>query len=51
MDDKVGNLYSGMPARAYVIDTDGKVTYQGARGPFGFRPGDMEQALIMTLLD
>jgi len=51
MDDQVGNLYSGMPARAYVIDVDGKVTYQGARGPFGFRPGEMEQALIMTLMD
>ncbi len=50
MDDRVGNLYSGMPARAYVIDIDGKVTYQGGRGPFGFRPGEMEQALIMTLM-
>ena len=50
MDDLVGNLYSGMPARAYVIDVDGKVTYQGGRGPFGFRPGEMEQALIMTLM-
>ena len=50
MDDRVGNLYSGMPARAYVIDIDGKVTYQGCRGPFGFRPGEMEQALIMTLM-
>ncbi len=50
MDDRVGNLYSGMPVRAYVIDADGKVTYQGGRGPFGFRPGEMEQALIMTLM-
>jgi peroxiredoxin len=50
MDDRVGNLYSGMPARAYVIDADGKVAYQGGRGPFGFRPGEMEQALIMTLM-
>lgn len=50
MDDRVGNLYSGMPARAYVLDVDGKVTYQGGRGPFGFRPGEMEQALIMTLM-
>ncbi len=51
MDDRVGNLYSGMPARAYVIDIDGKVTYQGGRGPFGFRPAEMEQALIMTLME
>lgn len=50
MDDRVGNLYSGMPARAYVIGTDGRVTYQSGRGPFGFRPAEMEQALLLTLL-
>ena len=50
MDDRVGNLYSGMPARAYVIGTDGKVTYQSGRGPFGFRPPEMEQALLLLLL-
>jgi len=51
IDDKVGNAYSGMPARLYVIDTAGKVAYKGARGPFGFKPGEMEQALTMTLMD
>ncbi len=50
MDDEVGNLYSGMPARAYVIGVDGRVTYQGGRGPYGFRPAEMEQSLIMTLM-
>ncbi|MBS0201361.1 MAG: deiodinase family protein [Planctomycetes bacterium] len=51
IDDSTGNAYSGMPARLYVIDTQGKVAYKGGRGPFGFKPGEMEQALIMTLLD
>jgi alkylhydroperoxidase family enzyme len=51
MDDHVGNLYSGMPDRLYVIDRDGKVAYKSGRGPFGFRPGEMEQALDMLLLD
>lgn len=50
LDDRVGNLYSAMPARAYVIGKDGKVTYQGGRGPFGFRPAEMEQSLILTLM-
>ncbi len=50
MDDRVGNLYSGMPARAYVIGKDGKVTYQSGRGPFGFIASEMEQALLLTLL-
>lgn len=49
--DPVGNAYSGMPARLYVIDPDGKVAYKGGRGPFGFKSGEMEQALLMLLLD
>lgn len=49
--DVVGHLYSAMPARMYVIDRDGKVAYKSGRGPFGFRVGEMEQALAMTLLD
>lgn len=49
--DLVGHLYSGMPARMYVIDTDGKVAYKSGRGPFGFRVGEMDQALAMALLE
>jgi hypothetical protein len=51
MDDRVGNAYSGMPDRLYVIDRGGRVAYKGGRGPFGFKPGEMEQALVMLLLD
>jgi iodothyronine deiodinase-like protein len=51
LDDQVGHAYSGMPDRLYVIDRQGKVAYKGGRGPFGFKPGEMEQALIMLLLD
>jgi alkylhydroperoxidase family enzyme len=51
MDDRVGHAYSGMPARLYVIDRDGKVAYKGGRGPFGFKPDEMEQSLAMLLLD
>jgi thiol-disulfide isomerase/thioredoxin len=49
--DPVGNAYSGMPARLYVLDSAGKVAYKSGRGPFGFKAGEMEQALVMTLLD
>lgn len=49
--DTAGNLYSGMPARFYVIDTKGKVGYQSGRGPFGFKAGEMEQALVMSLIE
>lgn len=51
VDDKVGRAYSGMPDRLYVIDRHGKVVYKGGRGPFGFKPGEMEQSLVMLLLD
>jgi len=51
INDPVGNSYSGMPARLYVIDCDGKVAYKSGRGPFGFKTGEMEQALLMTLIE
>jgi alkyl hydroperoxide reductase subunit AhpC len=49
--DPAGTAYSAMPARLYVIDTDGKVAYKSGRGPFGFKPSEMEQALAMSLLE
>jgi hypothetical protein len=51
INDAVGNAYSGMPARLYVIGTNGKVAYKSGRGPFGFKPEEMEQALLMLLLE
>lgn len=51
MNDPVGLAYSGMPARMYIIDTAGRIAYKSGRGPFGFKPGEMEQALLMCLLD
>jgi hypothetical protein len=51
LDDRVGNAYSGMPDRLYVIDRQGKVAYKGGRGPFGYKPGEMEQSLVMMLLE
>jgi alkylhydroperoxidase family enzyme len=51
MDDRVGHAYSGMPDRLYLIDREGRVAYKGGRGPFGFKSGELEQALVMQLLD
>jgi hypothetical protein len=51
IDDRVGIAYSGMPDRLYVIDPKGRVAFKGGRGPFGFKPGEMEQALVMSLLE
>jgi hypothetical protein len=51
INDPAGNAYSGMPSRIYVIDADGKVAYQNGRGPHGFRPAELEHALILALLE
>ena len=49
LKDTVGNLYSAMPDRLYLIDSRGRVTYKSGRGPFGFFPGELEQSLILLL--
>jgi hypothetical protein len=51
VDDRVGHAYSGMPDRLYLIDRDGRVAYKGGRGPFGFKPGELEQAIAMLLVE
>lgn len=48
-DDVVGAGYSGMPNRLYLIDRDGRVAFKNGRGPFGFHPRQLEQALILML--
>jgi hypothetical protein len=50
IDDRVGNLYSGVPDRLYIVDRAGRVAYKGGRGPFEYKPGEMEQSLAMLLL-
>lgn len=49
IDDKVGKAWSGMPSRLYVIDQSGRIAYQSGRGPFGFKPAEMEQSLLWLL--
>ncbi|WP_435010904.1 deiodinase family protein [Tundrisphaera lichenicola] len=49
IDDTVGARYSGMPSRLYLIDQQGKVAYKSGRGPFGFKPAELEQSLILLL--
>jgi hypothetical protein len=51
INDPVGNAYSGMPARLYVIDRAGKIAFKSGRGPFGFKAAEMEQALVLALLE
>jgi hypothetical protein len=49
IDDRVGSAYSGMPGRFYLIDRAGKIAFKNARGPFGFKPAELETSLILLL--
>jgi hypothetical protein len=49
IDDRVNNLYSGLPSRLYLVDRHGKVAYKGGRGPFGFKPVELEHSLVFLL--
>jgi hypothetical protein len=51
IDDTVGARYSGMPSRLYLIDREGKVAYKSGRGPFGFKPAELEHSLLLYLQD
>ena len=51
MDDRVGHAYSGMPDRLYLIDREGRIAYKSGRGPFGFKPDELEQSILMLLLE
>ena len=48
-EDPVGVTYSGMPSRLYLIYTNGRVAFKSGRGPFGFKPRELEQALVLLL--
>ena len=47
--NRVEEAYSGFPDRLYLIDSQGRVAYKGGRGPVGFKPEEMEQALALLL--
>ena len=51
IDDSVNDRYSGLPSRLYLIDRSGRVAYKSGRGPFGFRPAELEHSLILLLRD
>jgi len=51
IDDQVNRAYSGFPDRLYLIDRQGKVVYKGGRGPYGYKPRQLEQNLLLMLLE
>ena len=49
IDDAVSNAYQGMPDRLYLVGKDGKIAYAGDRGPFGFKPDELADAIAQEL--
>ncbi len=49
IDNKVGEAWQGWPDRLYLVGTDGKLSYAGGKGPFGFNPDELEAAIRKEL--
>ena len=45
VDDQVNLAYHAWPERLYLIGRNGKLTYVGDAGPFGFDPDSWERAI------
>ena len=49
MDNTADRVFQGWPERLYVLSTEGRVVYQGGKGPFGFDPDDLARFLTEYL--
>ena len=49
MDDAVASAYGALPDRLYLVGLDGRVAYQGEKGPQGFLPEELEAAIRQEL--
>ena len=45
VDDAVALAYGGWPDRLYLIGRDGRIAFQGGRGPDGFKPEELAAAI------
>ena len=49
LDDAASRAYDAWPDRRALIGVNGRIAYHGARGPVGFRPDELEQAIVREL--
>jgi len=45
-DNATERAYTGWPDRIYLIDTQRRVVYKSRPGPFGFKPQELQSALV-----
>jgi hypothetical protein len=46
LDNAVASAYGGWPDRLYLVGEDGRIAFQGGEGPFGFKPAELERAIL-----
>lgn len=49
MDNAVAKAYAAAPDRLYLVGKDGNIAYRGGRGPFGFKPDELDAAIAQAL--
>jgi hypothetical protein len=49
IDDRLASAYGALPDRLYLVGTDGRITFQGDEGPWGFNPQDLEAAIASAI--
>jgi hypothetical protein len=45
MNNSADIAFNGWPERLYVLSEDGKVAYQGGKGPYDFKPEELADFL------
>lgn len=45
IDNKTAQDYASLPDRMYLVGKNGKISYAGERGPRGFKPDDLADAI------
>ena len=49
MDNTAELAFAAWPDRLYIVGKDGRIAYKGSPGPSGFKPREMEKALVDIL--
>ena len=48
VDDEVSTAYAAHPDRLYLVGKDGRIAFAGERGPFGFKPNQLSDAILVS---
>ena len=49
IDNRVASAYGALPDRLYLVGKDGRIAFQGEKGPQGFRAEELEAAIEAEL--